>query len=114
QYALSLGAAGIVYHAAGGTATIHGSSLPAFLAAGIVFFITNVILTDVVLGMMSGASLSDFIRHDILFQAQAMLPLLALAPVVIAIMDESLWLVPLVVAPEVAVWWGTHLAVENA
>jgi signal transduction histidine kinase len=114
QYALSLAAAGIVYHAAGGTATIHGSSLPAFLVAGMVFFLTNVILTDVVLGMMSGVSLSDFIRHDILFQAQATLPLLALAPVVIAIMDESLWLVPLVVAPEVAVWWGTHLAIENA
>ncbi|MEP7059994.1 MAG: ATP-binding protein [Actinomycetota bacterium] len=114
QYALSLGAAGIVYQAAGGTATIHGSSLPAFLAAGIVFFVTNVILTDVVLGMMSGTSLADFIRHDILFQAQATLPLLALAPVVIAIMDESLWLVPLVVAPEIAVWWGTHLALENA
>ena len=114
QYALSLGAAGVVYHAAGGSTIIVGSSLPAFLAAGAVFFVTNVTLTDVVLGMTSGGSLGDFIGHDMLFQAQATLPLLALAPVVIAILDESLWLVPLVVAPEIAVWWGTHLALENA
>jgi Osmosensitive K+ channel histidine kinase len=114
QYALSLGAAGVVYHLAGGSTIIQGSSLPAFLAAGAVFFVTNVTLTDVVLGMNSGGSLGDFIGHDMLFQAQATLPLLALAPVVIAILDESLWLVPLVVAPEIAVWWGTHLALENA
>ena len=114
QYSLSLGVAGVVYHAAGGTTIIQGSSLPAFLAAGAVFFVANVTLTDVVLGMTSGGSLSDFIGHDLLFQAQATLPLLALAPVVIAILDESLWLVPLVVAPEIAVWWGTHLALENA
>ena len=114
QYALSLGVAGVVYQAAGGTAAVHASSLPAFLAAGAVFFIANVVLTDIVLGVTSGGSLADFIGHDLLFQAQTTLPLLALAPVVIAIMDESLWLVPLVVAPEVAVWWGTHLALENA
>jgi signal transduction histidine kinase len=114
QYALSLGAAGVVYHVAGGSTIIQGSSLPAFLAAGAVFFVTNVTLTDVVLGMNSEGSLGDFIGRDMLFQAQATLPLLALAPVVIAILDESLWLVPLVVAPEIAVWWGTHLALENA
>ncbi|MEA2579758.1 MAG: two-component system, NtrC family, sensor kinase [Actinomycetota bacterium] len=114
QYALSLGAAGLVYRATGGTAAIHASSLPAFLAAGFVFFVANVTLTDIVLGSATGQSLLQFIGNDMLFQAQAVLPLLALSPVVIAILDESLWFVPLVVAPEVAVWWGTHLALENA
>ena len=114
QYSLSLGMAGLVYHAAGGTTIIQGSSLAAFLAAGSVFFIANVTLTDVALGLTSGGSLTGFLRHDMLFQAKATFPLLALAPVVIAILDEGLWMVPLVVAPEIAVWWGTHLALENA
>ena len=55
-----------------------------------------------------------YISKDLFFQAQATLPLVALAPVVVAAADVSLWLVPLAAAPAIAVWWGTRLALENA
>ena len=114
QYALSLGAAGAVYHGLGGGMTLNSGSILPFLASAITFFLLNTIITDVAVAMSSGVAMGPYITKDLVFQAQATLPLLALAPVVIAAVDESLWLIPLAAAPAVALWWGTRLALENA
>ncbi len=114
QFALSLGAAGAVYHGLGGGMTLNSGSILPFLASAITFFLLNTIITDVAVAMSSGVAMGPYIAKDLVFQAQATLPLLALAPVVVAAVDESLWLIPLAAAPAVALWWGTRLALENA
>jgi signal transduction histidine kinase len=114
QYALSLGAAGALYHLMGGDLAPGLSGLIPFALSALVFFVLNTAITDVAVGLSTGVGLRDYITKDLVFQAQATLPLLALAPVVVASADESLWLVPLATAPAIAVWWGTHLALENA
>ncbi|MFI5392776.1 MAG: sensor histidine kinase [Myxococcota bacterium] len=114
QYALSLGAAGVVYHGLGGGSSLSSSSILPFLASAITFFLLNTIITDVAVAMSSGVVMGPYIAKDLVFQAQATLPLLALAPVVVAAVDESLWLIPLAAAPAVALWWGTRLALENS
>lgn len=114
QYAISLGVAGALYHGLGGSMSPHLSSLWPFLVSGSVFFVLNTVITDVAIGLMGEAPVGRYVWKDLLFQAQATLPLLALAPVVVAAADETLWLVPLAAAPAIAVWWGTRLAVENA
>jgi signal transduction histidine kinase len=114
QFALSLGAAGAIYHGLGGGMTLTSASILPFLASAIAFFLFNTIITDVAVAMSSGVAMGAYIAKDVVFQAQATLPLLALAPVVVAALDESLWLIPLAAAPAVAVWWGTRLALENA
>ena len=94
--------------------TLNSSSILPFLASAITFFLLNTIITDVAVAMSSGVVMGPYIAKDLVFQAQATLPLLALAPVVVAAVDESLWLIPLAAAPAVALWWGTRLALENA
>jgi signal transduction histidine kinase len=114
QYALSLGAAGALYHAMGGLARVGTASLVPFALSALVFFVLNTVITDVAFALSSGMPLRPYLAKDLVFQAQATLPLLALAPVVVAAADESLWLLLLATAPAVAVWWGTRLAIENA
>lgn len=114
QYTLSLGSAGLLYHAMGGDLASGASSLIPFALSALVFFVLNTTITDVAAGLAGGLGLRDYIAKDLVFQAQATLPLLALAPVVVASAQEGLWLVPLATAPAIAVWWGTRLALENA
>jgi signal transduction histidine kinase len=114
QYTLSLGAAGAVYHVLGGQIGQGIGSLVPFALSATVFFVLNTTITDVALGLASGVDLRAYIAKDLVFEAQATLPLLALAPVVVAAAEASLWLIPLAAAPAIAVWWGTRLALENA
>jgi signal transduction histidine kinase len=112
QYGLSLGAAGAAYHWMGGT--VGDANMAAFVVSALVFFLLNTALTDVVLAHLEGQGFWPFLRRDLVFQSYATLPLLALAPVAVSAADDHVWLVPLVAAPAVAVWWGTRLALDNA
>ena len=114
QYALSLGAAGLIYRGTGGTSALDAGTLVPFALSAAAFFALNTVITDVAVAGSIGSKLSSYIAKDLVFQAQATLPLLALAPVVVAAADASIWLIPLATAPAAAVWWGTRLAVDNA
>jgi signal transduction histidine kinase len=112
RYAVALAAAGIIYVGLGGTQDpVVGSMLP-FVLSALVFFFLSVTITDVA-WVPEGVPLDRYLWKDLFLQAQATLPLLALAPVVVAAAQDALWLVPLAAAPAVAVWWGTRLAMEN-
>jgi signal transduction histidine kinase len=114
QYALSLGIAGMLYHGLGGTSRPDAVSLVPFAVSALTFFLLNTVITDIAVAASTSVGYRDYIVKDLAFQAYATLPLLALAPVVVAAADESLLLVPLATAPAIAVWWGTRLALENA
>jgi signal transduction histidine kinase len=114
QYALSVGAAGATYVLLGGTHTITAASLPPYLAAAVVFYLLNTVLTDIGIGLSIDESLPRYLLTGLRQQAFESPTLLALAPVVVAASEITLWLVPLAAVPALAVYWGTKLALENA
>jgi signal transduction histidine kinase len=112
RYAVALAAAGIIYAGLGGAQDPDVGSILPFVLSALVFFFLSVTITDVA-WVPEGVPLDRYLLKDLFLQAQATLPLLALAPVVVAASQDALWLVPLAAAPAVAVWWGTRLAMEN-
>jgi len=98
QYSLAVTAAALVRETmhqgdmiADGMVT--NRSLLVMLAAGMTFYVTNNILTGGVIVIAQGERFSSVLRTDMLFQAATTLILLSLAPLVIAVRDESLLLV---------------------
>ena len=113
QYALAVGAAGAVYFGLDGTHVVTAASIPPFLVAGAVFYVSNNVLTDVGIGLSIDAPLLGYLARDLRAQIFATPTLLALAPVVVVASEMTLWLVPLASVPALAVYWGTRLAMEN-
>ena len=113
-YSVSLGAAGALYLAMGGTPHVLGVSLPPMIAAGLVFMLLNVSLISVGVGLSEDVPLTSYVLHEIGFELYTLPVLLALAPVILVAADRSPLLVPLAAAPVAAVHWGTKLAVRNA
>ena len=109
-----MGAAEAVYVALGGADHVDAGMLPPFLAAGAVFYVLNNVLTDVGIGLSIDVPLIGYLARDLRAQVFATPTLLALAPVVVAAADVTLWLVPLAAVPALAVYWGTRLAMENS
>jgi signal transduction histidine kinase len=113
QYALSVGAAGATYALLGGTTTVTASSLLPYLAAALVFYLLNTMLTDIGIGLSLDESVPRYLLTGLRQQVFESPTLLALAPVVVAASEVTLWLVPLAAVPALAVYWGTRLALEN-
>jgi signal transduction histidine kinase len=114
QYAVSLGVAGWLYTALGGGHAVRTSILVPFALAAVVFFLLNAIITDVGLGLSLQIPIVGYLLRDLQLQVFVTPTLLALAPVVVAASEITLWLVPLSAVPAVAVYWGTRQALENA
>ena len=113
QYALSVGAAGVVYLSLGGTNDVSARNLLPYLAAAAVFYLLNTVLTDIGIGLSIDESLPGYLLLGLRRQIFESPTLLALAPVVVAASEVTLWLVPLAAVPALAVYWGTRLAMEN-
>jgi signal transduction histidine kinase len=113
QYALSVGAAGATYFLLGGTHAVTAMSLLPYLAAAFVFYLLNTVLTDIGIGLSIDESLPRYLLTGLRQQVFESPTLLALAPVVVAASEITLWLVPLAAVPALAVYWGTKLALEN-
>ena len=113
RYAVSLGAAGLIYVGSGGMRDPGTQSVMPFVLAALFYFFLTTTISDVA-WVPDGVPLDRFLWKDLSFQAQATLPLLALAPVVVSAVQESPWLALLAAVPVVAVWWGTHIALDNA
>jgi signal transduction histidine kinase len=114
QYALSVGAAGVVYVSLGGEHRFTATSLPPYLAAALVFYLLNTALTDIAIGLSLDERLPTYLLVGLRQQVFESPTLLALAPVVVAASQVTLWLVPLAAVPALAVYWGTRLAMENS
>ena len=115
QYGLSLTIAGAVAHYAGygASGVPFGLQVAAALAAGFTFFIANNIITGTALAWASNERVVPFLLSDVAFQASVNGAMTVLAPVVIAAADASVWLVPLLLVPAVAVYRGAHVSLEN-
>ena len=114
QYTISVAAAGVVYVALGGTPRVSVPSLGAVFGSAAVLFLVN----DVLIGAVRALSLRErffrYIASDFWFQASTAAALLTMSPVVIVVADRSPFLVPLLVIPVVAAYWGATASLENS
>ena len=115
QYSLAIAAASLVVHVTG----FGSAGMPAVLqvaaavAAGFTFFAVNDILPGIAMALASEEPLVGFLVGDLAFQASVNGAMTVLAPVVIAAADRSIWLVPLLLVPAVAVYRGAHVSLEK-
>ena len=113
QYMLALGAAGAVYALFGAPNHVSVAHLPAVAAAGFAFYLVNEALVWVAVGLPHRESLLGYIRRDFVFQIWTAAALVALAPILVITADRSPYLVPLIVVPVAAVYWGATVSLKN-
>jgi hypothetical protein len=118
QYAVSWGAAGVVFTALAGAPDPALAEPPlgdlwALIPAGLAF-----VLLNGGLGALPGALIADgpawpHLRHSYAFAFTTNAVLLTLAPVVVVVAAKDLWLVPLLGPLLAAIQVGSHQAVVN-
>ncbi len=104
QFTLALAAGGAVYVAAGGGHEINARGLPAFIAGAAVFALLNHLLVSVAVSLAEGTPLRVGLLADLRLELITSALLLALAPVAVVLAEHSLFLVPTLVSPLVAVY----------
>ena len=116
QYILSLTGARLVYSAALGIdpfhyqATMTGLAVPAALAAGAAFFLLNNTLTAIALSLHLGVPVREQIVGDFRHQSTTSGVLLAMAPVMAVTVRTTLFALPLLLLPLLAVRRSARLA----
>ena len=119
QYTLTLCAARAVFSLLTDAPFLHGAPLdlpheiPAALLAGLAFFVVNNGLSGVATALATGASVWRQLTNDVRFQLATSGVLLSFAPVAASAVDETLWLVPLLLLPIAAIHKSAQLAAER-
>ena len=115
QSGLSISAAALVLAALlGHPASFGGPQVPAILAAAGVFFLLDHGLALTAVALLGGEPVAVQLRRDAAFHAWTNGFLLTLTPMAVAGAKESLWLVPLLFCPMLAIYFGGRQAVTNA
>jgi diguanylate cyclase (GGDEF)-like protein len=119
QYALSLGAAGMVASSLTGGAALlvqprlDGAGFTALLAAGTTFYLVNTVLTSTVLALRQHLSVASVMRQDFVVHAFTFAVLLALAPAVVVVASVNTGLLALLVLPVIAVYRSARASMEK-
>jgi diguanylate cyclase (GGDEF)-like protein len=113
QYALSVAAAAGVLAAAGHAAPAGSGALPAVLAAGVTMFAVNQAFVGVATSLATHRPVLRTVACDLRFQAWTAGFQLTLGPVVHAVAERDLALVPLLFLPLLAIHVGGRQAVLN-
>lgn len=117
QYALSVGAGGALLSAFSdlprGDGLFEINQLPAILLAGATFFAVNSLITGVAIALAEGTPLIASLRKNAGLISATDVILLALAPSVVAVADYSVWLLPLLALPMVAVYKSATTSLKN-
>lgn len=116
QYSIAVAAAGFVLHAVAGGSFDAGLSridVVAALAAGGAFYVVNNVLTSGVIAVAHAEPLLDVLRSDLLFQGATSLVLFTQAPLVVAVAERGVWLVPLFAPAIGAVYRAAQTAAER-
>ena len=122
QYVLTLAAVRLVYCLLTGVSALTPGpyqiialpgQLGAVLAAAITFFVVNTWLIAVVSALAYGMSIAGHLRDDFRFQLATAGILAAFAPVVVAAVQVTLWLAPLLVLPIIAIHRSAKTAGER-
>jgi signal transduction histidine kinase len=106
-YALALAAGGAVYSAVGGGPQMTVRSLPAFVVGAAIFTLLNNLLVNVAVTLAAGTRLRAGLLADLRLELVSSALLLTLAPVAVVLAQHTLYLVPALVAPLVAVYMAS-------
>jgi diguanylate cyclase (GGDEF)-like protein len=116
QYTLCLAAAALLLHvlhlAPTGDAQTSPPVAVALVCCG-VFFLLNTILPGIAIGLQEGGGVLRGLRDDLPVQWSTNGIVVAMAPLVVAVANDSLWLIALLVLPVVAVHRGAISALER-
>lgn len=113
QYVISVAAAGAVYAAFGSPNEVALEALVSVALAALAFFVVNDTLTGIAIALFEGERIGPYLLDDLVFQATTAAALCAMAPVVLVLADQDPFLVPLVVIPVAAVYWGATASLHN-
>ncbi len=120
QYALTLTAAACCFAALTGQPALSQLAalrmphdLPAALAASLVFFTVNTVLSVTVSALASGDPVRSRLLADLPFQLATSGLLLTFAPLLAFSLQATLWLLPLLVLPMVAIYVSTQAAARR-
>ena len=120
QYVLTLLAAGACFHLVTGAALesqpphlVMPGDLPGALAAGLVLFTVNTVLTGAVSALVGGEKIRERLRADLRFQLATAGLLLTFAPLLAFSLEVTLWLLPLLVLPMVAIYVSVGAAARR-
>ena len=118
QYTISIVAAGAVYEALGpraviGASTLPPRALPYALLGGLTFFILNNTLVATALALSQRRSIVEVNTESFGFQAGLAGALVALSPIVIVLIDWSLWILPLLMLPLLTIYAGGRAVAER-
>ena len=87
--------------------------LPAAVLAGITYFLVNNGLAGTVSALASGQPVLAHLRGDVRFQVATSGVLLAFAPVLVAALQTTVWLMPLALLPLQAIYLSAQLAASR-
>ena len=87
--------------------------LGAALAAALTFFVVNTLLIAVVAALAAGVPIHGHVREDLRFQLATAGVLASFAPVMAAAVQITLWLVPLLILPIVAIHRSAQTAAQR-
>ena len=119
QYAVTLAVARGVFCVITGEPFLGSSAvelpeqLVAALLAGGAYFLVNNSLIGTVVALAARLPVLRVLREDIRFQLATAGVLLTFAPVVLAVLQTSLWLLPLTLLPLQAIYLSAHLAAQR-
>ncbi|HWK25076.1 MAG TPA: EAL domain-containing protein [Solirubrobacter sp.] len=118
QYAVTVGATGLVLHATTGVPRMHEphlvpSDLPGVLLAAVTFFVFNTALVSTVIALAQRVSVFKYMARDLLFQASINGLMLGLAPIVVLAADFTLPAIVLLFLPIFAVHRGGREAIAK-
>jgi signal transduction histidine kinase len=103
QYTLLMAVAGGVYELLGGGRPFTAQDLPAFAAAALVYFLSNLVLVGVVTTLAHGRDFVADVRESLRAEAWPYAMVFGLAPIMLALAEQSIALFPLLLLPLFAV-----------
>ena len=103
QSALLMGLAGGVYEILGGDRPFTVRHLPAFATAALVYFLGNLVLVGLVTTLAHGRSFRADVKECLRAEAWPYTMVFAMAPIMLAVAEQSMALLPLVLLPLFAV-----------
>jgi His Kinase A (phospho-acceptor) domain len=103
QYTLLMGVSGGVYELLGGDRPFTAGHLPAFAAAALVYFLGNLVLVGLVTTLAHGRSFRADVKECLRAEAWPYTMVFALAPIMLAVAEQSAGLLPLLLLPLFAV-----------
>ena len=117
QYTMSLTAGAFVLSTLTDLPRVGGvfqiAELPAIMLAGVIFFMVNSLVTGIGIALAEGGRVSQSLRANVVLISVTDALLLAFAPIVIAVTNYSIWLLPLLALPMVAVYKSARVSLKN-